>query len=169
MGNFVITLTEDGTPSGQMEKMEAHSKGIFHLAFSILVINDHNEVLLQKRASGKYHSSGLWSNTCCSHPVDPSEIEQYAHKRLQEEMGFDCPLKHCGYFDYRVEFDNHLIEHERDHVYIGIYNDDPDPDEEEAGDYQWMGMEELEKELLSVPEKYSFWLPMVFDIVRKSK
>lgn len=161
MGKYVVSLSENGEPLGQMEKLEAHRLGVFHLAFSVIVINDRGEFLLQKRAQGKYHSAGLWSNTCCSHPQHADQIEEYAHQRLMEEMGFDCSLKHCGFFDYKVSFENDLTEHERDHVFLGYYNDDPVPHKDEAEAFRWIRADDLLKDLREFPEKYSFWLPQV--------
>ena len=164
MSKFVVTLTEEGLPDGIMEKLEAHRIGKFHLAFSVLVVNDKGEVLLQKRAAGKYHSSGLWSNTCCSHPEAPENIKEYAHQRLKAEMGFDCPLTHCGYFDYKVNFENGLTEYERDHVFLGVYNHDPVPHPEEAETFKWISVEELKSDLAGNPDKYSFWFPQVLKL-----
>lgn len=115
----VILVNELDQETGLMEKMEAHEKGLLHRAFSVFIMNDQGDMLLQQRALDKYHSGGLWTNACCSHPLPGEAVEAAAHRRLSEEMGFDCPLRELFQFTYRTEFDNGLIEHEYDHVWTG--------------------------------------------------
>jgi isopentenyl-diphosphate delta-isomerase len=140
-----------------MEKMEAHEKGLLHRAFSILVFNDAGELLLQQRALNKYHSAGLWTNTCCSHPRNIEPTEQAAHRRLFEEMGFDCTLTEQFSFIYKAAFDNGLIEHELDFVYTGIYHQNPNINKEEVSAYKWMPVELIEKDAKENPQLYTAW------------
>ena len=121
---MVILVNEQDEPIGLMEKMEAHEKGLLHRAFSILIFNSNGEMLLQQRASGKYHSPNLWTNACCSHPMPGESLFDAAHRRLKEEMGFDTFLSHAFTFTYRTDFDNGLTEHEIDNVFTGIFDGD---------------------------------------------
>lgn len=156
---------------GQMEKLEAHQKGLLHRAFSILIFNDKGELLLQRRAFGKYHSEGLWTNTCCSHPNPGESNLSAAHRRLQEEMGFDCEMKELFYFIYKAELDNNLIEHELDHVIVGHSNQDPILNQEEAIDYRWLNLDQLKKSIIEQPSDYTFWFKLIileyFDKLKK--
>jgi isopentenyl-diphosphate delta-isomerase len=125
--------------------------------------NDKGEMLLQQRALSKYHSGGLWTNTCCSHPRQGETTEQAAHRRLQEEMGFDCELKLHQTFIYKAPFDNGLTEHELDHVFIGTYNQDPHINPEEVNDFHWISLSELDQQLRNQPEKFTVWFKMIMD------
>ena len=157
---------------GQMEKLEAHQKGLLHRAFSVLIFNDKGELLLQRRAFGKYHSEGLWTNTCCSHPNPGESNLSAAHRRLQEEMGLDCEMKELFYFIYKAELDNNLIEHELDHVLIGHSNQDPILNQEEAIDFKWLNLEQLKKAISEKPTDFTFWFKVIilehFDKIKKS-
>src|SRR5687768_14206462 len=128
----VILVNEQDEPVGTMEKLEAHQKGLLHRAFSVFVVNKNGEMLLQQRAQDKYHSGGLWTNTCCSHPLPGENVLDASHRRLMEEMGFDCPLREIFSFTYRAEFDNGLTEHEFDHVFFGEYDGEVIPDTAEV-------------------------------------
>ena len=162
---FVILVDEQDQSLGLMEKMEAHEKGVLHRAFSVFVFNDKGELLLQQRALDKYHSGGLWTNTCCSHPRDGESAEDAAHRRLQEEMGFDCKLEKKFHFIYKRELDKGLTEHELDHVFFGIYNATPNINPEEVASYKWVNMAELKTDLQTNPHLYTEWFKICFDEV----
>ena len=157
----VILVNEQDQEIGQMEKLEAHQKGLLHRAFSVFVFNDKNELLIQQRAIGKYHSEGLWTNTCCSHPSPEETLEQAANRRLYEEMGMVCTVKRAFSFLYRAEFENGLVEHELDHVLIGYTNNPPLLNPEEAQAYKWISLDELEKDIAQHPEKYTIWFKII--------
>ena len=157
----VILVDENNKEKGTIDKIEAHKKGKLHRAFSIFVFNDKNELLLQKRADNKYHSSGKWSNTCCSHPLPGKDVEIEAGRRLKEEMGFNCELENKFEFIYLAELENKMIEHEYDFIFFGTYNKDPDPDPKEVSDWKWISLEKLKKEMLESPEKYTPWLRII--------
>lgn len=163
MQEMVILVDEHDNEIGLMEKQEAHVKALLHRAFSVMVFNDKGEMLLQQRALSKYHSGGLWTNTCCSHPRQGETTEQAAHRRLQEEMGFDCELKLHQTFIYKAPFDNGLTEHELDHVFIGTYNQDPQINPEEVNDFHWISLTELDQQLRNQPEKFTVWFKMIMD------
>ena len=154
---FVILVDKDDNETGTMEKMEAHQKGILHRAFSILIFNDNNEMLLQQRADGKYHSAGLWTNTCCSHPHPEEELLISAQKRLQYEMGFSCELNVIGKFIYKTPLENNLTEHELDYVLTGKYSGDVFPDAEEVKNYKWISTGDVKKEIETTPDVFTFW------------
>jgi len=160
---MVILVDENDQEIGLMEKQEAHEKALLHRAFSVLVFNDKGEMLLQQRAFEKYHSGGLWTNTCCSHPRQGETTEEAAHRRLQEEMGFDCDLNLHQTFIYKAPFDNGLTEHELDHVYIGKYNNNPEFNILEVSSFQWISLEELKDQLKNRPEKFTVWFKMIMD------
>jgi isopentenyl-diphosphate delta-isomerase len=160
---MVILVDENDQEIGLMEKQEAHEKALLHRAFSVLVFNDKGEMLLQQRAFEKYHSGGLWTNTCCSHPRQGETTEEAAHRRLQEEMGFDCVLNLHQTFIYKAPFDNGLTEHELDHVYIGQYNEDPHFNALEVNSFQWISLDELNDQLKNKPEKFTVWFKMIMD------
>lgn len=139
------------------EKLIVHKLGLLHRAFSILVFNDQNQVLLQKRASSKYHSPNLWTNTCCSHLVKDKDFERYIHERLMFEMGFDCKLKFAFSFHYKIEFDNGLTENEIDHVYLGKWNGIPNPNPEEADEFKWVDYDFIKRDIQINPQLYTYW------------
>ncbi len=163
----VILVDKDDREVGVMEKMEAHRKGILHRAFSVFIFNDDNQLMLQQRALHKYHSPGLWSNTCCSHPFPEEPVEEAAHRRLQEEMGFDVELKKAFTFTYKAELDQGMTEHELDHVLIGNYNDEPSINQEEVAAWNWVDLEELIEDMDSNPENYTVWFRIIFKEFRK--
>ncbi|MDN3644213.1 isopentenyl-diphosphate Delta-isomerase [Lutimonas halocynthiae] len=159
----VILVSEVDEQLGLMAKMEAHEKGILHRAFSVFVFNKNGELLLQQRALDKYHSPGLWTNTCCSHQRDGESNIQAGKRRLQEEMGFNCELKELFWFVYKASFDNGLTEHELDHVMIGHYEDDPIVNLEEAAAFKWMTLEDVKKDMQLQPELYTEWFKIIFN------
>ena len=158
----VILVDEHDVQTGTMEKMEVHQKALLHRAFSIFVFNDKDEILLQKRADKKYHSGGLWTNACCSHPQPGEETLTAAQIRLQEEMGFNTELKKAFDFIYKAAFDNGLTEHEFDHVLIGTYNGTIVPNAEEVSDYCFKSVEEIKNSIQSHPQKYTEWFKIAF-------
>lgn len=158
----VILVNEQDEPVGTMEKIEAHQKGLLHRAFSVFVMNEQGEMLLQQRALDKYHSGGLWTNTCCSHPLPGEDIPTAAHRRLQEEMGFDCPLQEIFSFTYRAEFDNGLTEHEFDHVLIGKYNGAVLPDATEVHAYKFVSPAAIRQLLDEEPDTFTHWFHLAF-------
>ena len=159
----VILVDENDNEIGTEEKMKAHQEGKLHRAFSIFIFNSKGELLLQKRAKSKYHSGGLWSNTCCSHPMPGEALEKTVHRRLIEEMGFDCELKEIFSFTYKAKFDNGLIEHEYDHVFIGKFDGKPTPNPEEVDEWKWIDVEELKKGIQENPDNYTYWLKASID------
>jgi isopentenyl-diphosphate Delta-isomerase len=159
----VILVDESDRAIGVVEKMLAHREGSLHRAFSIFVTNSYGELLIQKRAQTKYHSGGLWTNTCCSHPRPGEETLTAAHRRLQEEMGFVCELSEIFNFVYHAKLDHDLFEHEFDHVFIGRFDGEPVLNPLEAEDWQWISIEDLQKDIQSHPDLYTFWLKVCFD------
>ena len=157
----VMLVDDQDRVTGSMEKLQAHRRGLLHRAFSIFVFNDNFELLLQRRSPGKYHSADLWSNTCCSHPLIGESVLDAAHRRLQHEMGFDCPLREIFSFTYTAEVGSGLIEHEFDHVCAGIYNRQPDPNPAEARDWRWMDLSLLRQRIETHPDEYTAWLKLI--------
>ena len=158
----VILVNTNNEAIGVMEKMEAHEKGLLHRAFSVFIFNDKGEMLLQQRAMAKYHSGGLWSNACCSHPAPGEDTASAASKRLKEEMGFTTDLNEVFAFIYKMEFENGLTEHEFDHVFIGRYNGEVYPDNTEVRDYCYMSMEDIRTSIDMFPLKYTAWFRIAF-------
>jgi isopentenyl-diphosphate Delta-isomerase len=158
---FINLVDKDGHRIGKIEKIEAHQTGQLHEAFSVFIFNNKNELLLQKRNPNKYHSGGLWSNTCCSHAEEDEDIEIAVHRRLQEEMGFDCDLKELFTFSYKVNLENDFIENEFDHVFIGKSDEEPKPDHEEVVDYRWVKIGDLIKDIEMNPSLYTEWLKII--------
>ena len=166
--NDVILVDEQDNALGTMDKLQAHQKGVLHRAFSIFIFNDQGQMLIQQRAFGKYHSGGLWTNACCSHPLPGETLKQAAKRRLQEEMGFSCELKELCSFIYREELDNNMIEHELDHVFSGEYNDDPKPDPLEVAAFKWISMKQLQAQLELHPEEFTVWFKVILDNFQKN-
>jgi isopentenyl-diphosphate delta-isomerase len=162
MENVILVDTND-TPVGQMEKLKAHLKGELHRALSVLVFNNDGEILLQQRAFSKYHTPGLWSNTCCSHPRPGEDSLEAATRRLHEEMGFTTPLIKSFDFIYKAHFDNGLIEHEFDHVFFGTFDGEPDINPEEANDFKWVKLNILMEDMRSSPENYTVWFRIIME------
>jgi isopentenyl-diphosphate delta-isomerase len=169
MNNDVILVDEKDNPVGTEEKLAAHQKGLLHRAFSVFVFNSKGELLIQKRAKEKYHSSGLWTNTCCSHPSPGEETLVAAHRRLKEEMGFDCPIREAGSLLYKVSFDNGLTENEFDHIFIGEYDGPVEHvDPNEAEDWKWISPEDLLADMDKNPDAYTYWFRLsIKDVLAK--
>lgn len=163
MKENVLLVDEKDQLLGKMEKIEAHEKGLLHRAFSVFVYNDQNELLLQKRAESKYHTPGLWTNTCCSHQRENESNIEAGKRRLQEEMGFTTDLENQFSFIYKAPFSNGLTEHEYDHILIGYYNGQPKPNPEEVADWKWMSLDEIEKDLHQHPDRYTAWFKILFE------
>ncbi len=159
----VILVNENDEQIGLMPKMEAHEKAVLHRAFSVFVLNKKNELMLQQRAHHKYHSPGLWTNTCCSHQRDGETNIEAGTRRLQEEMGFVTPLKDAVSFIYKAPFDNGLTEHEYDHVLIGAFEEDPIINPDEVADWKWMSIEAVRNDISLQPELYTEWFKIIFD------
>jgi isopentenyl-diphosphate delta-isomerase len=160
---FINLVDEDGQRIGKIKKMEAHTKGKLHEAFSIFIFNDKQEMLLQRRALTKYHSGGLWTNTCCSHPRVYEHLEKAAHRRLWEEMGFDCPLTKLFSFIYRAEdLTDKLIEHEYDYVFAGttnLSNFNTNPGEVDG--HKWMKLDDIKDDVAKNPQNYTSWFKII--------
>jgi len=159
----VILVNSNDEPIELMPKMEAHEKALLHRAFSVFVINSNNELMLQQRALQKYHSPGLWTNTCCSHQRDGEENIEAGLRRLQEEMGFETPLEYLFNFIYKAPFDNGLTEHELDHVMLGRYEGDPSINPEEVASWKWMDIDLIHSDLINNPADYTVWFAIIFD------
>ena len=159
----VILVNSNDEPIGLMPKMEAHEKALLHRAFSVFVINGNNELMLQQRAHQKYHSPGLWTNTCCSHQRDGEENIEAGLRRLQEEMGFETPLEYLFNFIYRAPFDNGLTEHELDHVMLGRFEGEPSINPEEVASWKWMDIDLIHADLNNNPSDYTVWFAIIFD------
>src|ERR1700754_3991575 len=151
----VILVNQSDEQIGVLEKMEAHRKGVLHRAFSVFIFDHQGRMLLQQRALNKYHSGGLWTNACCSHPRPGEETKAAAVKRLNEEMGFTTEIEALFTFTYEAEFENGLIEHEFDHVFVGQYEGDISPNSEEVMDYKFESLQQIESELQQTPEKFT--------------
>ena len=156
-------VDDDDNIIGHAEKMEVHLSGLLHRAFSILVFNDKNEILIHQRAFGKYHSPGLWTNTCCGHPNEGETMEAAVHRRLQEEMGFDCDLSHKFSFRYKAVFENGLTENEIDHVYIGIFNETFTVNPDEVADYKWISVAQTKELIHQNPDNFTVWFKEIMD------
>jgi len=164
----VILVDEFDIPIGEMEKLEAHQKGLLHRAFSVFIFNDRNEMLLQKRALNKYHSPGLITNTCCSHPRPNENTHLAAKRRLQEEMGINCELEHKGFFIYKTDnesagFENGLIENEYDHIFFGTCNAAPKINKNEVDSYEWSSIEQIKTRIKSNPEQFTHWFKLAVE------
>jgi isopentenyl-diphosphate Delta-isomerase len=163
----VILVNQKDEPVGTMEKLEAHQKGILHRAFSIFIFNSKGEMLLQKRALKKYHSPGLWSNACCSHPYPDEEVKPGALRRLREEMGFTATLEKAFDFMYKISFENGLTEHEFDHVFVGTFDGEIKANPEEVADYTYRSMEEIKQDVKQKPDRYTGWFCIAFPKVEE--
>lgn len=166
MNKRVVLVDEDDNEVGTEEKLKAHlGGGKLHRAFSIFIFNSRKEMLVQRRHEKKYHSPGMWANACCSHPSPGESLEQAVHKRLKEEMGFDCKLKEVFSFIYRGKVGKGLVEHELDHVFIGEHDGEPKPDPEEISEWKWVGLKELREDVKKHPGKYACWFKIALDRV----
>ena len=162
----VILVNEHDEETGIMEKMEAHEKALLHRAISVFIFNNKGEMLLQQRAAKKYHSAGLWTNACCSHPRPGETVLVAAQRRLNEELGFKTPLKKIFEFTYKAPFDNGLTEYEFDHVFAGTYNAEIIPNPDEVQDYRYQSMTDIEANLKMAPEQFSVWFIIAFPQIR---
>jgi isopentenyl-diphosphate delta-isomerase len=160
---MVILVNQANEQLGTMPKMEAHEKGVLHRAFSVFVMNQAGEIMLQQRAAHKYHSPSLWTNTCCSHQREGESNIEAGVRRLKEEMGFETELKELFSFVYKAEFDNGLTEHELDHVMLGHYNKAPEINPEEVADWKWMSPEDIKSDMAENPESYTAWFKIIFE------
>lgn len=157
----VILVDEHDRVVGTMEKLEAHRKGVLHRAFSVILFNDEGKLLLQKRSSNKYHSSGLWTNTCCSHPLPGETMDAAARRRLRQEMGIDLQPVFSHRFIYKAELDHELIEHELDHVYIGTFNGIPEINLNEVEDWKYVDLQWLKDDMQRNPSDYTAWFKLI--------
>jgi isopentenyl-diphosphate Delta-isomerase len=159
----VILVDENDREIGTAPKLRAHHDGALHRAFSVFLFNSRGEVLLQRRADDKYHSGGLWSNTCCSHPRPGEETDRAAERRLREEMGMTVPLLPVFSFTYRAALTDSLWEHEYDHVYIGRTDEEPRPDPGEVAGWRWASVDDVTAEMDSHPERFTVWFREPFE------
>lgn len=166
---FVILVDDKDNELGLMEKMEAHEKGLLHRAFSVFLFNNKGEMLLQQRALTKYHSGGLWSNTCCSHPRQGEKTIDAAHRRMREELGIDCDIEEQFSFIYNKKLDKGLTEHELDHVFVGKYEGDFNLNPEEVNTIQYIKVDHLLAEIKNHPENYTEWFKICLNEVLKRK
>lgn len=165
---YVILVDEQDNELGLMEKMQAHKEGKLHRALSIFIFNSKKQLLLQKRASNKYHSANLWTNTCCSHPRKNETVTAAANRRLQEEMGMNCLLQYQFKFIYQAQLENKLIEHELDYVYTGFSDIVPVPNKDEVSDYRYVSMDEIEKDIEMNPQNYTVWFKLIFERIKQT-
>jgi isopentenyl-diphosphate delta-isomerase len=159
----VILVDVNDNQIGLMPKLEAHEKGVLHRAFSVFIFNSNGELMLQRRALTKYHSPGLWSNTCCSHQREGESNIYSAKRRLTEEMGFATELSEKTSFIYKAKFDNGLIEHEFDHIIVGNYNQSPIINSSEVDSWKWMSMQEIKNNIKDQPYNYTVWFKIIFE------
>jgi isopentenyl-diphosphate Delta-isomerase len=161
----LILVDEQDRPVGTCEKMEAHVKGFLHRAFSVFIFDSQGRMLLQQRALGKYHSGGLWTNACCSHPYPEEDTLAAGVRRLREEMGFVTPLTKAFDFIYRAELDNGLTEHEFDHVLVGEYEGPMELNPEEVMAAEYVSISEIENRLAVAGDQYTVWFKIAFPII----
>lgn len=158
---MVILVDANDKETGVMEKIKAHEEGLLHRAFSVLLFNEKNEMLLQRRALHKYHSGGLWTNTCCSHPRPGEAVKTAAERRLREEMGITCTLVKLFDFLYKASFENGLTEHEIDHVFVGRFSGIPVLNTAEAIDWKYILPDALNNAIADDPESYTPWFKIL--------
>lgn len=159
----VILVDTNDKVLGTMPKMEAHEKAVLHRAFSVFILNKEGELLLQQRAWKKYHSPGLWTNSCCSHQRIGESTLEAGSRRLREEMGMETPLEELFSFIYKAPFDNGLTEHELDHVLLGFADSDPQINLEEVADFKWLSLVEIASDIQTQPEQFTAWFKIIFD------
>lgn len=162
--DLVILVNDQDEETGTADKLQAHIEGTLHRAVSVFILNDAGEMLIQRRASGKYHSGGLWSNACCSHPCPGESSQDAASRRLREELGFETTLEPAGVLRYRANVGPQLIEHEYDHLFTGVWNGAPQPDPAEVSDTRWIDLETLHQQLKEQPENFTAWFPQILRI-----
>jgi len=167
MKDLVIIVNEQDQELGTEEKLSAHQQGLLHRAFSIFIFNSCKQMLIHQRAHDKYHSGGLWTNACCSHPRQGEELEAAAHRRLTEELGFDCPLQWKMSFIYRIKFErDNLFEHEFDHVFFGVTDQQPQPNPAEVADIAWVELDDLYTDIARHPDKYTYWFKVALEKIK---
>lgn len=159
----VILVNEKDEQIGLMEKIEAHEKALLHRAFSVFIFNKKGELMLQQRALTKYHTPGLWTNTCCSHQREGESNIEAGKRRLMEEMGFSTDLKDTISFIYKAPFQNGLTEHEFDHILVGYFDDSPKPNPDEVHAWKWVSLEDVKEDMKVNPEVYTEWFKIIFD------
>ncbi len=162
---YVILVNKNDKPLGTMEKIEAHEKAVLHRAFSVFIFNSEGKLMLQQRALHKYHSPGLWTNTVCSHPHAGEGTLAAAHRRMIEEMGFDCHIKEAFSFVYKADVGEGLKEHEFDHVFTGIYDDKPSPNPDEVAEWKYVDLDYVAKDVIEHPDEYTEWFRIALDQV----
>lgn len=164
----IILVDKNDNEIGAGEKLKVHQEGKLHRSFSVFIFNPKGKILLQKRAKSKYHSPGLWSNACCSHPGLNKDLKEEAKRRLKKEMGIECDLREIFSFVYKARVGD-LIEHEFDHVFWGEFEGKPLPDKEEVGDWKWVTLKELRKDVKKNPEDYAPWFKIILNRLLKEK
>lgn len=164
MQENVILVDEKDQQIGFKEKLQAHLDGDLHRALSVFICNDKGQWLLQRRALGKYHSPGLWTNTCCSHPRPSEAVLDAANRRLKEEMGICTALNKFKEVTYRLDVGSHLIEHEFDHIFVGLFNGEPEPNPGEVCDWKWVDYSALKQDISLHPENYTAWFKLILDL-----
>lgn len=162
---LLVLVNEKDEFQGTMEKMEVHRKALLHRAFSVFLFNTKGEMLLQQRAFVKYHSGGLWTNTCCSHPYPEETPVEAAKRRMREELGIDADVEPAFHFIYKAELDNDLTEYEFDHVLLGTYDGPIDPNRDEVQDHCYIAMDALKESLSQEPAKYTAWFKIAFPML----
>ncbi|MGV3761530.1 isopentenyl-diphosphate Delta-isomerase [Parapedobacter sp.] len=162
MEERVILVDSQDSETGAMEKLAAHREGLLHRAISVFIFDGQGRLLLHQRATHKYHSANLWTNTCCSHPRPGENASDAAHRRLREEMGMEADLSFAFTFQYRAVFDNGLTEHELDHVFVGRSNDLPSPNPAEVANYRWLSQPDIEHDIRLHPETYTEWFKLIY-------
>ncbi len=167
MNDYLILVDEKDNQWGKLEKLMVHKLGLLHRAFSVFIFNSKGELIIQQRADKKYHSDGLWTNTCCSHPLFGEDISWAINRRLMEEMRLSCKTEFVFNFIYKANFENGLTEFEFDHVYFGISDDKPIPEKSEVQNWCYITLENLEQDTLNNPEKYTEWLKVCLPEVKK--
>lgn len=168
MEEYITLVDENDNVVGAAEKIGAHRNAMLHRAFSIFIFNSRGELLIQQRSEKKYHSPGMWANTCCGHPRPGETLEGAAHRRLREEMGFDAPLAKAFSFIYKCEFENGLTENEYDYVLIGKWDGEPKKNPDEAADYKWISKDTLEEDIKKNPDKYTLWFKIAWEKLNNS-
>ncbi|HYG04668.1 MAG TPA: isopentenyl-diphosphate Delta-isomerase [Chryseosolibacter sp.] len=159
----VILVDEDDNAIGSMDKMEAHRQGKLHRAFSVVLYNAKGEMLLQKRAANKYHSAGLWTNACCSHPKPDEPVQLAARRRLNEEMGIDANPAFAYKFIYRAELECELVEYEYDHVFVGTFEGEPQINPNEVAEWKYANVDWLRQDVKKNAERYTFWFKLILE------
>lgn len=167
MNDYLILVDENDKPWGKLEKQLVHELGLLHRAFSVFIFNSKGELLLQQRADEKYHSGGLWTNTCCSHPRFGEETSWAIERRLEEEMGLTCKTDFAFSFIYKTKFENGLTEHEYDHVYFGKTDDLPFPEKSEVKNWMYISIQNLEEDIIAHPKNYTEWVKICLPEVKK--